>query len=244
MNSYTSLAEYIRKGKSKVERKIENNTYARFDHDNIVIRFHDTDIVEFQQDNTLTLNSGGYKTFTTKDRINKFLPDGIRLYQDTGLWWLSHNWQDKIPFCDEIVILPDGEITGYVDHSTKDIKLRKDIKKYAKGFVKALLSGKVERPNGGDCWNCYMREVETNKPLGEITNDTDHLLSHFQERYYVGSLLYRAIELYPMCQIANMGLYELWQNDAIPEKWYADILAENAYKSLVKYLYSQFNLPH
>lgn len=244
MYDYNSLSEHIRKGKSRVERKIDNNTIARFVGDNIIVRFHNTDIGEFLPDNTLILNSGGYKTYTTKDRINDLLPNGIRLYQESGLWWLSHNWSDKIPFCDGIMILPDGTITGYVDNSTNDTKLRKDIKKYAKGFVKALISGEVARPYAGDCFYCYMREVSSSNPLGEVTDNTDHLLSHFEEKYFVGSLLYRAIELYPMCQIAQYGLYELWENNTIPDKWYSSILSDNAYKSLVKYLYSEFNLPY
>jgi len=243
--SYDNLYDFIRKGKSKAERKVENNTTARFDHDNIIVRLHDTDIAELFPDKTIILSSGGYQTMTTKDRLNKIIPEGFNLYQQFGLWFLSDYQNDKVyPFCDGIMILPDRTVTGYDTEYQSKITLRKDIKKYAKGFMNALINGKVDKPYAGDCMYCFMREVNTNKPWGETSSNTDHLQSHFDEKYYVGSLFYRAVELYPMSIIANSAMYELWEKDTKPDEWLSDILAEQGYKSLLKYLYQQFNLPY
>ena len=242
---YSNLYDFIRKGRSKAERKVENNTIVRFDRDHIIVRLHDTDIAVLFPDRTIILSSGGYKTHTTKDRLDKIVPDGFRVYQKLGLWFIWQYKTDKTyPFCDDIMILPDLSVTGYDTEYQSKITLRKDIKAYAKGFMNALITGKVNKPDGGDCFYCYIREVKTDKPLGEINKDTDHLQSHFDEKYYVGSLFYRAVELYPMSIITNSGMYELWKKDIKPDKWLSDILAEQGYKSLVKYLFSQFNLPY
>lgn len=57
--------------------------------------------------------------------------------------------------------------------------------------------------------------------LGEAT-DSDHLLSHFEEPYYVPSLLYRAIELHGLHDtLSQMALW--W----IQEKWYGESNGSN-----------------
>lgn len=53
---------------SKV-KKIANNTYKIDTPDGYIIRLHNTDIVTVHG-NSITLNSGGWKTKTTKERIN------------------------------------------------------------------------------------------------------------------------------------------------------------------------------
>ena len=191
------------------------------------------------------LSSGGYKTHTTKDRLNKILPYPFRLSQVSGLWVLYNLKSNQdYPFCDGLTIDAFKNVSGYDTEYNNNVKLRKDIKKYAKGFISALITGKVKRPDGGDCWNCLFREVNTNKPMGEFNNNTDHLTDHIREKYYVPSLFYRAVELYPMSIISNSIMHELWVNDTLPDNWAVDILREQSYKSLVKYLYSQFNLPY
>lgn len=241
--TYNELSDFIAHGRSKIDRKIENNTMARLGEDRIVIRFHSTDIAQILQDNTIILNSGGYKTFTTKDRMNKILPNPFRIYQNAGIWYIW-NYITKVeyPYIDGITINPDSSITNYGVNPQELIKLRNRIKTYSKGFVTALCKGKVNKPYPGDCFYCVMRNVSSNIPLGESCKDVDHLLSHFREKYYVGSLLYRAIELYPMSLFANSELCEIWYDESIPDRFI--VLPQQAYKSLVKYLYSQFDLPY
>lgn len=74
-------------------RKLANNTYVeRLDNGDIVIRLHWTRIVTFYNPNNgggLSLNDGGFKTATTKRRINELLPDGLTLYADRKTWWIA-----------------------------------------------------------------------------------------------------------------------------------------------------------
>lgn len=242
--NYDNLYKFITAGRSKNSRTLENNTTARLDNEHIIIKFHNTDIMEIFPDNTTILNSGGYKTHTTKDRINKYLPEGFVLYQEKGLWFISYKWQQTYLFADGMIINPDLTVTGSGVNQKELLKLRSDIRKYAKGFITALLAGKVKKPYAGDCFYCHMRGVESHKPLGEITKDTKHLLSHFDKKYFVGSLLYRAVELYPVSIAGQSVLYDLWENNTAPDKWFMDIAREQLYKSLVKYLSAQFGLTH
>lgn len=75
-------------------RKIANNTYLeKFDamfHDSVPsigIRLHGTYVVKFYANGTTELNSGGYRTVTTKDRMNRYLPFGARIWQQDGTWY-------------------------------------------------------------------------------------------------------------------------------------------------------------
>lgn len=69
-------------------RKIGNNTYAeRLGPDAIGIRLHRTHVVILSPVRVV-LNSGGWHTNTTKDRINTFLPGGWHVEQEKGRWYI------------------------------------------------------------------------------------------------------------------------------------------------------------
>lgn len=53
----------------------------------VAVRYQSTDVVIFNPDETITLNSGGYRTLTTKARINEWSP--ARIWQAKGLWSVS-----------------------------------------------------------------------------------------------------------------------------------------------------------
>ncbi|NDH09423.1 MAG: hypothetical protein EBY16_07410 [Gammaproteobacteria bacterium] len=78
------------KGKgNKNTRKVGNNTYAEILSDGSVgIMLHSTYVVKIHPDNSATLNTGGWYTSTTKDRINKYSP--VRVYQRKGEWYLNN----------------------------------------------------------------------------------------------------------------------------------------------------------
>jgi len=54
------------------------------------IKLYTTDILQFKN-NKIVLNSGGYKTVTTKTRMNDFLPDDVRVYQKENNWYIDYN---------------------------------------------------------------------------------------------------------------------------------------------------------
>ena len=84
-------------------KKIANNTYELITTTGQrKIRIHNTDILTFDSDKVI-LNSGGYQTKTTKDRLNKYLPDNIRIYQKDYQWYILKD-NEKIDFADNIEI--------------------------------------------------------------------------------------------------------------------------------------------
>lgn len=83
------IGVFVKNGKSKAKR-IENNTYEIINDDGSrAIRLHDTDIITFTNKGTIILSSGGWQTKTTKDRLNKYLPDNIRINQKNYNWTVN-----------------------------------------------------------------------------------------------------------------------------------------------------------
>ena len=70
-------------------------------------------------------------------------------------------------------------------------ELRRSIKQYATKFAKAVAARQVGQPGAGDCMHCHWQAE--GKALGDALNDTDHLLSHIEEDYFVPSLLWNAL---------------------------------------------------
>lgn len=72
--------------------RIGNNTYLESyvdgsKVDRICVRLHDTNIVTFCEDGRILLNTGGYHTVTTKERINQFITG--RIYSKNFQWWYN-----------------------------------------------------------------------------------------------------------------------------------------------------------
>lgn len=93
--TYNELNEKLT-GRNKNGRKLANNTYAERRGDNIAIRLHSTDVLTFFPDGKIVVNSGGWKTVTTKGRINAYLPRPFGINQKDFAWY----WEDGRPFND------------------------------------------------------------------------------------------------------------------------------------------------
>jgi len=68
-------------------KKIDNNTIEYLQNNGTkVIRLHQTDIITFKN-GVVILNSGGWRTPTTRNRINKY--SGIHVNQLKGQWFIG-----------------------------------------------------------------------------------------------------------------------------------------------------------
>ena len=228
---------------------IGNNTveYVRSNGDK-VIRLHHTDIVTVKSNGDIVLDSRGWRTSTTKDRMNCSLISPWRIYQENKIWYVFKGWTPydagKYVFTDGITLHADGTVTG-AGPSVKTFQaIEKQIRKYVTGYMQALSDGTVPAPSSGDCWYCLMRTVDDSTPLGESVKDTDHLESHFTEKYYVPSLVTRAIELFPVSQAAKWYLGARWNNDGDKTliSWTDGIASRQIGSSLKRYLRRQFGL--
>ncbi len=100
--THAKAVEMVRGKRNKTSRKIGNNTYAEILHDDTVaIKLHNTYVVKINPNGTYTLNSGGWQTVTTKDRINQYSP--VRVYQRKFEWFVTINGKEY-PFIDGMVV--------------------------------------------------------------------------------------------------------------------------------------------
>ena len=100
--THAEAVKMVQGKRNKASRKIGNNTYAEILHDDTVaIKLHSTYVVKINPNGTYTLNSGGWQTLTTKDRINQYNP--VRVYQRKFEWFVKINGKEY-PFMDGMVV--------------------------------------------------------------------------------------------------------------------------------------------
>ena len=237
----------MKKTKSQIMQGVEyvsskvvaNNTieYIRANGDR-VIRLHHTDIVTFKENGDIVLNTGGWKTVTTKDRINKFLPSHQWITTIKGQWILTV--VDKsYQFADDMTIKADGTIEGAGEFI--DVKaITKRIKKYVNDYMIELEAGHVPAPSMGDCFYCQFQEVGSERMAGEAVKNTSHLESHFDEKYYVPSLLAQAIKVFPVSNVAQWYLSDKWGNTN--NHIYETFARQQLKKSLYRFIKRQYGL--
>jgi hypothetical protein len=54
----------------------------------IFVKLHGTNVVTYLSDGRIVLDTGGWRTVTTKDRLNRFTPADVRVYADLGDWYV------------------------------------------------------------------------------------------------------------------------------------------------------------
>ena len=221
--AYEDADKVMRSGRNG-SRKLQNHTYMkRIDEHTVGVLLHDTYVVKLHDDGSTSLDSGGWHTMTTKDRINAYLPPNVQVGSDHGIWsvytapiesivrhekkaYIDGVWTDTgtyseyTPwdarknvhrFFDGIRIAADGTIVNprraeMEAQQEREKRIRKDMNAYIAKFIKALDEG-IPMPGTGDCWGCSMVTDDGKTAMGE-----SHLLDHFEEDYFVPSLLINA----------------------------------------------------
>ena len=94
--------KFICSGRNDTYRKIANNTHVVLQKNgDIAIQLHSTNIVTFTVDGDVVLDSGGWKTPTTKQRMTLFSP--VSVYSNKGVWY-CHDKNDR----DEVIEFYNG----------------------------------------------------------------------------------------------------------------------------------------
>ncbi len=236
---------------NRSRRKLGNHTYLeRRDNGTIAVKLHETDVVTFNPDGSAMLDSGGWRTITTKDRINGFGP--VNVSQDNSVWYIKRNPRgsllpaDGYLFRDGMTINADGSVKDGVKDDGKDCKaLKKRIKAFCDGYMDALINRRIEAPSSGDCFYCVMRTTDGNIPLGEVNRDQSHIISHMDEPYFVPSLVTRACEVFPISEIAKNLFAYLWNPEHTSQEIPAfihDIAVDQIRKALKRYVSRQMGL--
>lgn len=201
---YDMLIEQI-KGKrgNGIHRKLANNTYGRIEDGRVIIKLHNTDIVtidivtiEGVYRNRIIYTPDIWFTPTTRDRINRYMPDGWKVCQASNVWWLYHytsgwGWDRPVTrFYDGLTLVETSlgvMVEGNTYHDDPEKELRDSIKQYAKLYTPERVAELVNS-GGGDCLYC---QVAWNHP--EQPWNGDHLLLHVSESYTMVTLAANAI---------------------------------------------------
>ena len=90
------------------------NTEVRFHDGRTIVRLHSTDIVDVDtRDNTITLNTGGWNTVTTKERMNAVLRafnSPYHVYQRDFQWYVA-SYAQEFPFNGTFTLPLRSEVT-------------------------------------------------------------------------------------------------------------------------------------
>jgi len=221
LKSYIDLDQYLAKGKNKNDRPLANNTrVVRLSDSSIGIKLHNTIILTFFANDWIQFNTGGWKTITTRERMNRY-QNICRLYTKKRIWYLlldkkEYLYQDGIVLdANEMKVYPGMDILEELPpinaHTTKkQLGLKKQIDQYCNRFVEEFVNDRVPAPSGADCWYCS---------IFSTVNNSDHLLMHIEENYYVPSLLFNAITQFKhkLSIIDQHNLATVWNN---PDKKY------------------------
>ena len=106
-------AKELLTGRYKDSRKIANNTYlTRLESGGVAIKLHSTNILTIDESDTVTVETGGWQTVTTKARLNEYLPDGFRIYQERGQWYWETPKENRVPFTKGDKITAAGKLVS------------------------------------------------------------------------------------------------------------------------------------
>lgn len=83
---YWGASTFLGKRERRVVPGIRSTSVERIDATTVSLRYHGTRVVDYRPDGTCVLRSGGWRTVTTKSRLNAFSP--ARVCQRDFSWYL------------------------------------------------------------------------------------------------------------------------------------------------------------
>lgn len=182
-------------GRYAERRKMANNTYAeRIDEDRIGIRLHDTHVVIYHRDGSVELDTGGWFTVTTKDRINAWAP--CRVWSERGEWRVDYHGTEYV-YADHMRLHPDGTVTGVPTERAlaRQRARRQTTMREIKAFVDSITPEQIvyawEHPDG-DCFYCRPTTDGGFVDDGHDANSTC-VRVHVRQRYFHAHLALRAL---------------------------------------------------
>jgi hypothetical protein len=94
--AFSKAEQFLAQGRKKTYRKVASNTrLQRIDDDTIALVLHQTAVVSYHRDGSMTIYGGGWNTVTTKRRIADYSP--VRVSTVNGAWILGHTGERTEP---------------------------------------------------------------------------------------------------------------------------------------------------
>lgn len=136
--------------------------YVRESDRAYVVRHHFTDIIVTHKDGTTELDTGGWRSKTTRERIERHSP--YRIWTDDGDWFLMDAGGDMCPFDDGMVMPRDMEVSNAQKAETRETMLDemaplKNVEKLVRQYMRMFKGGYVrqkDKATAGDCMFCLV----------------------------------------------------------------------------------------
>jgi len=106
LSDYNHVTNYSKADEALGDRRtktIGNNTKLVRKNRDIGVELHGNEVVRFYGGGEVGLSSAGYRTSTTKDRLNRYTPRGVNVVQRDGVWYVKRNGS-KTEFRDGMTI--------------------------------------------------------------------------------------------------------------------------------------------
>jgi len=103
-NNYSDAETMLKGQDSKPIAGIRSTSLNRIGADKIAMYYHDTPVVIYCQNGDIILNSGGYKTLTTKARMNQALGNRANVYQYLFKWYVHYPDNTARTFVDNMSV--------------------------------------------------------------------------------------------------------------------------------------------
>lgn len=238
-------AEKTLSAKRKDSCKLENNTRLERRDGHIAVRLHETDIIALYPDGSARVDVAEFKTPTTKDRLNKYLPHGWQIHQRRGQWFwsryshtVSEYKTETRTFTNGDRIKPDGKLEAQAT-AESEAETKAMAKRILKFAALCAASLPLPKPGEGDCMYCLHGKVtsaedpkgEKHDNLGDAFGATDHLESHMEEGYVVPSLVYHALR---EARCGDLIVGAAFADDA--KTWPVSIARDYVKRAVAKYL--------
>lgn len=116
--------------------KLANNTYLRYLHEPFRpyygVQLHNTVIIFIDENDNISLETGGYRTVTTKDRINRLTPHWLRVFSRDYEWRVQITDKDgevyEYPFCEGFTVNSHSRKVQWFDRNAGDVIHAKSIR--------------------------------------------------------------------------------------------------------------------
>lgn len=120
VNSFASADRFLG---SRNQRKLANNTIVRrLWSDIIQVVLHRTPIVSYYRgDEDVTIDTGGYRSKTTKQRMNQLLEGWAKIYQDRYDWFVTTQKGDFVFLSRRLVITRNGDVGVPPSHDSAPV---------------------------------------------------------------------------------------------------------------------------
>jgi hypothetical protein len=229
MKNFADAKAYLASGRNPDNRPLPvcATRVIRRDANTIVVQYHNTDVVTYKADGRVILNSGGWKTPTTKARMNEFAP--LIIDQTNGIWRVYVPNQPGVSalFADGIT-WNGRRFTGAAASPKAELRLRKQIREYSREYIRKLAWGRIPTPPKG--WESSV------PPVNQRT-----LIKYITKSVYVPKLIVLAFNAQQAAPMQWAGLRSLWgySNDDS----YREYATDNcSYRMLVRFLYRALGL--